>query len=304
MLPLVNRMTKAVSGWLAPAYGGGIVLKADLDQVDGLSAEREALWARLNAATFLTVNEKRAAVGYAPVGCSSAGEAGVKYSPDQPRVPAGNEDGGQWTDGGGGGGSSSSDTGSEGPGRIHVAQAEGSEFSPSRRGWHDYAVTNQACPAELNCSKEEMADQLSRFAVPGQDPARPAKDRDTNLAVDPNTDLPGGFVETYVSEDGLTVTNRTLPLHLFFDGAIERRATQNRDGSWTITTRGFGNNVVPGMNVINEELGPGIFNELDRQLRENIERHNGVRKSIANIVGRRSLPAGAGRGHGSASHGE
>jgi hypothetical protein len=27
-----------------------------------------------------------------------------KYSPDQPRVPAGNPDGGQWTDAGGGGG--------------------------------------------------------------------------------------------------------------------------------------------------------------------------------------------------------
>ena len=26
-----------------------------------------------------------------------------KYRPDQPRVPAGNSDGGQWTDGGGGG---------------------------------------------------------------------------------------------------------------------------------------------------------------------------------------------------------
>jgi hypothetical protein len=60
----------------------------------------------LNAATFLTVNEKRAAVGYAPV--ETSGEAGVKYSPDQPRVPAGNEDGGQWTDGGGGSGGSNS----------------------------------------------------------------------------------------------------------------------------------------------------------------------------------------------------
>jgi phage portal protein BeeE len=42
VLPLVARMTKAFSGWLAPAYGGSIVLKPDLDQVEGLSAEREA----------------------------------------------------------------------------------------------------------------------------------------------------------------------------------------------------------------------------------------------------------------------
>jgi hypothetical protein len=74
----------------------------------------------LNAATFLTLNEKRAAVGYAPVdfGEGPPGEAGVKYSPDQPRVPAGNEDGGQWTDGGGGGGGASSS------GRVRVAQAD------------------------------------------------------------------------------------------------------------------------------------------------------------------------------------
>lgn len=54
VLPLIARMTKAFSGWLAPAYGSAIVPKPDLDQVEGLSAEREAPWARLNAATFLT----------------------------------------------------------------------------------------------------------------------------------------------------------------------------------------------------------------------------------------------------------
>jgi len=115
VLPLVARMTKAFSSWLSPAYGGGVMLKADLDQVDGLSAEREALWARLNAATFLTVNEKRAAVGYAPVDIPAPGatpEAKAGFDPSQPRVPAGNvmsktclrhDDGGQWTDGGGDG---------------------------------------------------------------------------------------------------------------------------------------------------------------------------------------------------------
>lgn len=37
-------------------------LRADLDQVDGLSSEREALWARIERASFLTLDEKRAAV--------------------------------------------------------------------------------------------------------------------------------------------------------------------------------------------------------------------------------------------------
>ena len=67
VLPLVNRMTKAFSAWLSPAYGGRIVVRPDLDQVEGLAAEREALWARLNSAAFLTQNEKRAGVGYGPL---------------------------------------------------------------------------------------------------------------------------------------------------------------------------------------------------------------------------------------------
>jgi hypothetical protein len=151
VLPLVARMTKAVSAWLAPAYtfpgppsaGRRLALKADLDQVEGLSAEREALWARLNAATFLTVNEKRAAVGYGPV--DVGGEANVKYSPDQPRVPVGNEEGGQWTDGGGGGGSSSSDDERAERERLRVAQAEDSPSSRvdlhehEKRGGHTIA---------------------------------------------------------------------------------------------------------------------------------------------------------------------
>jgi HK97 family phage portal protein len=66
VLPLVQRMAKAFSAWLAPAWGGGIELRPDLDQVEGLSAEREALWGRINAATFLSEDEKRAAVGYGP----------------------------------------------------------------------------------------------------------------------------------------------------------------------------------------------------------------------------------------------
>jgi len=121
VLPLIARMTKAFSGWLAPAYGGSVALKPDLDQVEGLSAEREALWARLNAATFLTVNEKRAAVGYAPVDVAAPDtppEAKAGYDPNQPRIPAGDEDGGQWTDGGGGGGGSNSS------GRVRVAQGD------------------------------------------------------------------------------------------------------------------------------------------------------------------------------------
>ena len=60
VLPLVARTVREMSAWLAPAFGPGLRLWYDADQVDGLSAEREALWARLAAASFLSDDEKRA----------------------------------------------------------------------------------------------------------------------------------------------------------------------------------------------------------------------------------------------------
>mgnify|MGYP003342506350 CR=1 FL=1 len=38
----------------------------DLDQVEALAADRDALWMRVGAADFLSAEEKRAAVGYGP----------------------------------------------------------------------------------------------------------------------------------------------------------------------------------------------------------------------------------------------
>jgi phage portal protein BeeE len=45
------------------AFGERLDLKPDLDGVEALVPERGALWARLNAASFLTLNEKREAAG-------------------------------------------------------------------------------------------------------------------------------------------------------------------------------------------------------------------------------------------------
>lgn len=64
VLPLAMRIAAELTAWLAPPFGGDLRLGIDLDQVDGLSSEREALWQRVNAATFLSDDEKREAVGY------------------------------------------------------------------------------------------------------------------------------------------------------------------------------------------------------------------------------------------------
>jgi len=67
VLPLVNRTLQALGGWLGPAYGEGLALRPALDRIEALSTERAALWERVEDASFLTINEKRAAIGYGPV---------------------------------------------------------------------------------------------------------------------------------------------------------------------------------------------------------------------------------------------
>jgi HK97 family phage portal protein len=66
-LPLAARIAGALTHWLAPAFGTGLTLAADVDRVEALAADRTALWARVSKAPFLTVNEKRLATGYGAV---------------------------------------------------------------------------------------------------------------------------------------------------------------------------------------------------------------------------------------------
>jgi HK97 family phage portal protein len=64
VLPLVTRTGASLSVFLGDLTGEGVRLVPDLDTVAGLSVERDALWARVGAAAFLTDEEKREAVGY------------------------------------------------------------------------------------------------------------------------------------------------------------------------------------------------------------------------------------------------
>ncbi|WP_343313896.1 phage portal protein [Brucella sp. BE17] len=64
VLPLMGRTARAFSTWLGPLYGDNLRLEYDADRIEGLSAEREALWRRVSNASFLSDEEKREAVGY------------------------------------------------------------------------------------------------------------------------------------------------------------------------------------------------------------------------------------------------
>ena len=51
---------------LAGLGGAGLTLRPDLGQVAALSAERDAQWARVSSAAFLSRSEKRRLLGLPP----------------------------------------------------------------------------------------------------------------------------------------------------------------------------------------------------------------------------------------------
>ncbi|WP_298099690.1 phage portal protein [Brevundimonas sp.] len=67
VVPLVRKTAAALTGWLGERFataGSGVArIEADLDGLPALQPERDALWARLNAATFLTDEERRRMAG-------------------------------------------------------------------------------------------------------------------------------------------------------------------------------------------------------------------------------------------------
>ena len=67
ILPMLDHVCDALNQWLLPMFGNGLELICDTDNISALTLRREKLWERVNNATFLSENEKRAAVGYAPL---------------------------------------------------------------------------------------------------------------------------------------------------------------------------------------------------------------------------------------------
>ncbi|WP_197272368.1 phage portal protein [Brevundimonas sp. AAP58] len=62
VVPLVRKTAGALTGWLGGRFQG-VEITPDLDAVPALQPERDALWARLNAAGFLTDEERRRMAG-------------------------------------------------------------------------------------------------------------------------------------------------------------------------------------------------------------------------------------------------
>lgn len=65
ILPLVEGTFSAMSRWLEPMFNErSLILKPDTDGITALATRNQAMWDRVEKASFLTTAEKRAAVGY------------------------------------------------------------------------------------------------------------------------------------------------------------------------------------------------------------------------------------------------
>lgn len=64
VVPLVNATADALSGWFAVKYGEKLRLVPNTDEVMALAGRNQVIWDRVEKASFLSDDEKRAAVGY------------------------------------------------------------------------------------------------------------------------------------------------------------------------------------------------------------------------------------------------
>jgi len=67
VLPEVYDLRDELNAWLAPQFGDEYRIEVDEDSVLALAPRRAEHWDKVQSADFLTINEKREAVGYAPV---------------------------------------------------------------------------------------------------------------------------------------------------------------------------------------------------------------------------------------------
>jgi HK97 family phage portal protein len=64
VLTWLYNLRDELNAWLAPQFGAEYRIVIDEDQILALAPRREAVWDRVNKATFLSIEEKREATGY------------------------------------------------------------------------------------------------------------------------------------------------------------------------------------------------------------------------------------------------
>lgn len=67
VIPMLEHLVDELNRWLVPLFEKNLRLGFDVDGIPALSEKREAYWQKIAGADFLTLNEKRQAVGYSPI---------------------------------------------------------------------------------------------------------------------------------------------------------------------------------------------------------------------------------------------
>ena len=67
ILPLAGKLRDELNWWLSPQFGEDMRIEYDSDDIPALVQKRQDLWEKLQGVDFLTINEKREAVGYEPI---------------------------------------------------------------------------------------------------------------------------------------------------------------------------------------------------------------------------------------------
>lgn len=80
VLPVGRLFHAYLNAWLLPAFGENLRIVVDMPKVDALSEMMKEKWEAANAASFLTINEKRALVFYEPIESEEADEVYIPSS--------------------------------------------------------------------------------------------------------------------------------------------------------------------------------------------------------------------------------
>lgn len=67
IIPLAESLIAQFNRWLCPQFGTDLRLDYDIESIPALAPKREAVWDKIANANFLSVNEKREALGYGPI---------------------------------------------------------------------------------------------------------------------------------------------------------------------------------------------------------------------------------------------
>jgi len=63
IIPLLDKLSDGLSNWFSYWLKEDLLIDFDRDSISALTERRENLWSKITAASFMTLNEKRAFVG-------------------------------------------------------------------------------------------------------------------------------------------------------------------------------------------------------------------------------------------------